>query len=71
MSSLLAAAAVLVLALAGVGALQILWPPIRDVPRSARLSLGYCTGAFLVTAIFFLPMSSACPSRRFCYLCPR
>ena len=53
MNLLLAAAGVLTLALAGVGALRVVWPALRDIPRPARLALGYCTGCWLVTMIFF------------------
>ncbi len=49
----LAAAAVLSLALAGVGLLRIVWPSIARVPFVARLALGYCVGTFIVAATFF------------------
>lgn len=49
----LAAIAVVVLALAGVGTLALVWSPIREVPRLARLALGYCVGCGVVTLIFF------------------
>jgi len=54
MNFLLAAAAALTLALAGVGLLRVFWPPISQIPPTARLSLGFCIGCFLETAVLFI-----------------
>jgi hypothetical protein len=54
MNFLLAAAAALTLALAGVGLLRVVWPPICQVPATARLSLGLCVGCFFETILFFV-----------------
>ncbi len=53
MNLLLAALAIVVLALGGVGLFRVVWPSIRDMPRPARLALGFCVGCWLVTMIFF------------------
>jgi hypothetical protein len=56
MNLLLAAAATLTLALAGVGLLRIVWPTIRQVPPMARLALGFCAGCFLEAGVFFIAL---------------
>ena len=70
MNLLLAAAAVLTLALAGVGILQFVWPAIRQAPVPARLGLGYCMGGFWVSALFFLAYLTSFPFSRGLVLAP-
>ena len=54
MNLLRAAAGAGGLALAGAGALRLVWPSLDATPRSVRLALGFCAGAFLLTALLFV-----------------
>ncbi len=54
MTQLLALAATLVLALAGLGLLRIIWAPVREIPRTAGLALGFYVGTFGVALLFYL-----------------
>jgi hypothetical protein len=66
----LAAAAVLVLALAGTGVLRIIWPASRAVPLPARLALGYGVGCGFVTLIFFAAYLAGIPFSRWLLIAP-
>lgn len=68
MNLLLAAAAVLTLALAGIGLLRVVWPRVCEEPRYARLALGYCVGCGVVTLIFFVAYLLGIPFSRWLLL---
>ena len=70
MNLLFAAAAVLTVALAGVGVLRIVWPRICGEPRYARLALGYCVGCGIVAAVFFMAYLAGVPFSRALVLAP-
>jgi hypothetical protein len=70
MNLLQASAATLTLALAGIGLLWILWPPICGVPPTVRLSLGFCVGCFLETVCLFLAFLFGAPFSRYLTLAP-
>ena len=70
MNLLLAAVAALTLALAGAGALRVVWPQVGDEPRYVRWALGYCVGSGMVAVIFFVAYLAGIPFSRPVLLVP-
>jgi hypothetical protein len=66
----LAAAGALFLALAGIGALRLVWQPVQQIPRAARLALGFCIGGWLVAIISLSAYLAGVPFSRPLFLLP-
>ena len=70
MNLLSAVLATLTLAFGGAGLLRWLWPAVTEIPHSARLALGFCTGSAVVTGLSVAAYGCGLPFSRLLILGP-